>query len=206
MRPMDLSHLPSILSEAAAIESEMGTQAYWNDEAKRARYRELQTLKGEVTAPAGDDDGGEVLEVFGVSEYAAEHGTTAGYNTYLAATRGAADLLLGMGASDRAAITSSFERLSDNVAGACLQELMSSRPPVDWSDDGDVAYFAGLPEGAFLVAEWGQDARHLHAVVRARLLRVVDALDTEGDVNAFLDWHESLSTGAKIALYRKLAG
>lgn len=76
---------------------------------------------------------------------------------------------------------------------------------MDWSDDDDVAYFAGLPEGAVLVAEWGQDARRLHAVVKARLLRVVDALDTEGDIDAFLDWHERLSTGAKIALYRKLA-
>ncbi|MCF8708354.1 hypothetical protein [Rhizorhapis sp. SPR117] len=55
------------------------------------------------------------------------------------------------------------------------------------------------------MAEWGQDARRLHAVVKARLLRVVDALDTEGDIDAFLDWHERLSTGAKIALYRKLA-
>ncbi|MCF8708355.1 hypothetical protein [Rhizorhapis sp. SPR117] len=96
-----IANLPSILSESAAIESEMGTQAYWNDEAKQARYRELQTQKGEVTAPAGDDGGGEVLEVFGPAEYAAEHGTTAGYNTYLDASRGAADVLLGMGASDR---------------------------------------------------------------------------------------------------------
>lgn len=200
----DLSHLPSILSESAAIESEMGTQAYWNDEAKQARYRELQTQKNEVTA-SSDDDGGEVLEVFGPSAYAKEHGSTAGYNSYLDLTRAAADVLLGMGASDRAAITSSFESLSDDVTAACLQEIMAGRPAVDWSDDDDVAFFAGLPEGAILVPEWGQDARRMHAVVVARLFRVVNTLDTERDINAFLDWHESLSTGAKVALYRKLA-
>jgi hypothetical protein len=201
----DIVPLNTILSEIATIEQDMVTdrRAYFRDEEKQARYRSLVARKAQYSA-AQPTVLSEGIHVYSAQEFAREHGTTEGYNGYLRTVREASDVLFGIPAGEQSAFVRSFENLPDSVVLVALGELNSAKFNAGYSDSEDVDSFARLPEGAILVREWGADAQRKHATVKARLIRACEAMEDDEDVGIFLDWHEGLSTGAKIALYRKL--
>lgn len=197
--------VPTILvdQEIAAIESEMGNRGsdYWKNPAKQARVLSLYAQRN-ASGPAGYSDPTILLPIDSEVEFRA-YAPDGDYGAYLNFMRVAADIVLPMPDDLQASFIASVEALPPEVAAAAIGELLEGKPAVDWSDDADVQFFATLPEGS-LVREWGHNARYHHAVVRERLLRVVDELD-EPNAGRFLDWHASLPTGAKVALYRRLA-
>lgn len=194
----------TILSEIASIEGEMGTRSYWKDEGKQARYRQLVSHKATFSGPAETILDGAVVDIASRQEYAAETGTTDGYDRYVRVSMAAADVVLGMPSAEHREFIASFESLPDEVAGAAVLELVESKPAVEWSSDEAVGNFSRLPEGAVLVSEWRDDARRNLAVVRERLFRIIDRIEEE-DVGPFVDWLNSLSVPAAVSLYRKLA-
>jgi hypothetical protein len=202
--------LPAILAEMTAIQDTMGTAAYVRNEGVQARYRQLVNRKNSFTESSiltGDSEA--LLPIASHAQFAAEmkrQGVEgADYGKYVSVMRNVADILMSVPAQDQPQLVRAFEALPDDVAGAAVAELLAHKPVVDWCSDEQVSMFAEMPEGALLVREWGNDARYNMAVVRARLFRVAEALDDEGDVEDFLIWHDDLSFGSKIALYRKLA-
>jgi hypothetical protein len=200
--------VPTILvdQEIAAIESEMGNRGsdYWRSPAKQARVLSLYAQRNAAT-PSGYSDPTVLLPIASEAEFHAEAGPDASYSFYLDMMRYAADVVLKIPDGEQASFVASFEALPDDVAAVALDELMASKPPVDWVSEQAVHAFSQLPEGASLVHLWGHDARKNMAVVRERIWRVYENVPTDSDATRFLDWHERLSTGAKIALYRKLA-
>ena len=199
------SNLPTILSEISAIQGEMTTRAYWRDEEKQARYRELVTQRESASGPAaGGEEAGPRIALASVGEYVAEHGSADGFAVYSKLTREASDIAVRMPASDYAAFESSFEALPDEITNAALAELLTTKPLAEHVPEASARSFARTPEGAILAREWGQDFRHNMGLVRARLYRIMDRFEESHDAR-FLGWLESLSTPAAIAIYRKLA-
>jgi len=200
-----MSNLPTILSEISAIQGEMTTRAYWRDEEKQARYRELVTQRESASGPAaGGEEAGPRIALASVGEYVAEHGSADGFAVYSKLTREASDIAVRMPASDYAAFESSFEALPDEITNAALAELLTTKPLAEHVPEASARSFARTPEGAILAREWGQDFRHNMGLVRARLYRIMDRFEESHDAR-FLGWLESLSTPAAIAIYRKLA-
>ncbi|MBB4633769.1 hypothetical protein [Sphingosinicella soli] len=198
-------NLPTILSEINAIQGEMTTRAYWRDEEKQARYRDLVTQRQAVAGPvAGGEETGPRIAIASVSEYVSEHGTADGYSTYMNLARSAADVAINMPAADYAQFERSFEALPDDITAAALAELLTSKPSAEDVPETSARSFARTPAGAILAHEWGQNFRHNMGLVRARLYRIMDRFDESNDAR-FLGWLESLSTPAAVAIYRKLA-
>lgn len=205
MMSNDLVPLPTLLGELDDIRAEMGTPAYWKDETKQARYRELVARRdAAVSSEPEETSGTSILPIASPREFEAETGTAQGYSFYLDTMRAAADVVFAIPAGDQAVFIADFEALPDEITTAALEEFMRHRPAVDWCSEEAVANFKKLAEGAVLVREWGHEARRNMAVVRERLWRVAHALGDEHLAHRFLDWHAELSTAAKVALYRKL--
>lgn len=201
-----MSNLPAILGEIDDIAAVMRDtpQAYFRNEPMQARYRSLLAQK--TGAPSIIEETSEpLLPIASVQQFAAEHGTSAGYDTYLKAMRLAADWVFALPAGEQRGFIASFERLPDEVAFAAIQEVMSAyKPHVQPSPDRALANFAEMPEGAVLVREWGGLAARNLALVRERLFRIEDRL-SERAIEMFEAWLNGLSTDCAIALYRKLA-
>lgn len=198
-------NLPTILSEIASIEGEMTTRAYWRDEEKQARYRDLVTQREAAAGPvAGGEEAGPRIAMASVGEYIAEHGSADGFAVYTKLTREAADVAVAMPAADYAAFEASFEALPDDITNAALAELLTTKPLAEIVPEASARSFARTPAGAILAHEWGQDFRHNMGIVRARLYRIGDRME-ESNVGRFLDWLENLSPPAAVAVYRKLA-
>lgn len=198
-------NLPTILSEISAIQGEMTTRAYWRDEEKQARYRELVTQREAAAgSAAGGEEAGPRIALASVGEYVAEHGSADGFAVYTKLTREASDIAVRMPASDYAAFESSFEALPDDITNAALAELLTTKPLAEHVPEASARSFARTPAGAILAQEWGQDFRHNMGLVRARLYRIMERFEEAHDAR-FLGWLESLSPPAAVAVYRKLA-
>ncbi|API58745.1 hypothetical protein BSL82_04965 [Tardibacter chloracetimidivorans] len=200
----DLQPIQTILGEIAQIEGEMGTQAYWKDEGKQARYRSLVSQKQSLGSVSGTilSDAAPV-PIVSMKEFMAAGNDPAHYNYYFKMSAAAADVMMHLDRDEQLAFERSFEALPDEVAEAALLELMSAKPSVPWVSDEAAANFAKLPEGAILCHEWGHDARRNIAVARARLNRLRDRLDEHDDAS-FMAWFENLSDAAMCAILRKL--
>lgn len=201
-----MDNLPTILSEIDSIQEVMRTDrtAYNRNEPMQARYRSLLTQKAGGSSII-EESSEPLLPTASVAEFAAVHGSTAGYDGYLKVMRTAADWVLALPAGEQRSFVATFERLPDDVAAAAIREVLSQyRPAVNPSSDTALAAFAEMPEGAVLMREWGGLAARNLALVRERLFRVVEAI-SEQSIPAFMDWLSGLSTDCAIAIYRKLA-
>lgn len=202
-----MSNLPTILTEIDEIETVMATDRprYNRDYAMQARYRALLEQKvGSSGAILADGDSAPLVPIASQQEFAAVHGTTAGYSDYVRLSRTAADWVFAMPAEDQKAFVAGIEALPDDVTQAMFGEMIASPPMASPSSGTALAAFAEMPEGAALIREWGEASGRNLARVRARLFRVVDAIEARS-VDAFLGWLNGLSTNVAIALYRKLA-
>jgi hypothetical protein len=203
-----MSNLPTILTEIDEIEHVMRTDRalYNRDEGLQARYRGLlaQTT-GSAPTVLSDGDSAPLLPIASRAEYAAEHGTTEGYDFYLKMHRTATDWVFALPAPEQRAFVAKFEALPDDVAEVALEEMLDHPPHVPSSSARAIEAFRALPEGAVLAREWGAAVGLNLARVRARLFRVQERLDSERSVWAFRGWLDGLSTDCAVALYRRLA-
>jgi hypothetical protein len=192
-------------AEIAAIESEMGNRQsdYWRSPVKQERIRTLYALRAGSVAE-GYSDPTILLPIDSEAEFHA-YAPDGDYGAYLNFMRVAADVVLAVPDGEQAAFIASVEALPAYVAAAAIDELLDLKPAVEWSSEQAIGAFSEMPEGAVLVREWGHDARRNLSIVRERLFRVIDRLESDSDIHRFAGWLDGLTTGSAVALYRKLA-
>ena len=201
-----MNELVSIDSEIAQIEGLMRTDrtAYNRDEGAQARYRELLARRhGGHSLAEPDSDGEGLVRLYSQKEYADEHGTTEGFADYVRLVRRAADFVGAVPAGEREAFRESIESWPQDLADAAFAEIMRQPFGAGLSDPETMALFAELPEGRIAMREWGAEAPRYHATLRARMDRIMDAVD-DWHVRIFRNWHDNLSPKAKVAVYRML--
>ena len=196
--------IEQVETEIAAIEREMGTKAYWGDDAKQARYRSLLDRRQTRNDILMDADDEPVMPIVSEKEFLAEHGSLAAYPAYLKAAYTAADVLTQLGGDDLASINASFEALPDDVAEACIAELASKAPPRATILNHDLDKFGTTPVGMALLREWGRDAHDRLGTLRARMERALSSLDERGAA-LLLDWFDELTDEAAKAVFRRMS-
>lgn len=201
-------NLPAVQAEIAELQGMMGDRGslYWKDESYQVRLRELyETRDGGGEAETVEDSAAVSAELAPVSfqEFTAAM-PDGDYLAYLAIARDVADVALGVPPNERPSLVASFNELPDEVTAAIALELSNRQGTgLEYCSDAEVRKFAG-ETGGRVVREWGAEAQVKMARVRARLNRCMDLMDARG-LDAFLDWHESLTDGQAAAVYRKLA-
>lgn len=201
-----MNDLVAVDTEIAQIRELMRTDrdAYFRDEVKQSRYRDLLVQRQGGPSHAEPDSGGEgLVQLFNQKQYAAEHGTVAGFDEYVKRVRRAADFVFAVPPSERAEFKQSIENLPDGIAEACFDEMMRPTLNAGLSDPETMSLFAALPEGRIAMREWGHQAARNHATLRARFGRVMSVLE-DWQRGRFEAWHEDLSPEAKVAVYRML--
>lgn len=201
-----MNDLVAVDTEIAQIQELMRTDraAYFRDESKQSRYRDLLVQRQGGLSQAEPDSGGEgLVQIFSQKQYEAQHGTLAGFGEYLKRVSRAADFVFAVPASEREEFKESIENLPDEIAEACFDEMMRPTLNAGLSDPETMSLFAALPEGQIAMREWGHLAARNHATLRARMGRVMDVLE-DWQVGGFKAWHDDLSPEAKMAVYRIL--
>jgi hypothetical protein len=198
--PMSDDNLPAVQNEIAAIEAEMGTLAYRQDEGKQARLRDLYRRRDGDRGPTiltGDE-----LSIKSPAEFASAN-PDGDYTAYTRAMREYADVFVHV--SDPAAFNAKLEALPDTVTDAMVVELMSggSAAPEPISDQM-LAKLAREPGTQRLAREWGHEARHRFGIVSARLWRAIGMMP-EGGADIVDKLLCNLTPDEAEAVYRKLA-
>lgn len=191
-------------TEIAAIERDLrfDRQSYNRDVAKQDRYRQLLEMRDGQSVAATTNDA--VVPIASQAEFQREHGTLEGYQTYMAASRFAADILTQMGPGEARSLSSSFEALPDSITDPVLFEMFTRAPARDLITNADVSLFASTPAGGAMVREWGHEAHDRLGTLRARWVRMRDGMD-EGDWDSFEYWIDGLPDAAAKAIYRRMS-
>lgn len=199
--------LPAILNEIDTIEDTMrvSPRAYFSNEPMQARYRHLLSRSsGGASSILTDSDPQPMVPILSPRDFAAQTGTTAGYEAYLKVCRTAADWVFALPEGEQRKFVASLEALPVAIGVAAIQEIVERPPIVDPSSENALAAFSDMPEGKALMREWGHMSANNLALVRERLFRVIDRIE-ERSVPTFVNWLNGLSTDCAVALYRKLA-
>jgi hypothetical protein len=201
-----MSDLVAIESEIAQIQElmRMDRAAYNRDEITQARYRQLLVVQqsGQVQSEP-DSHGDALVEMYSQKQFQAEHGTLAGFDEYVRRVRRAADVVQSVPPSERWEFKESIENWPDELADAAFEEMMRRPFNAGYSDTDEMAQFAAMPEGRIAIREWGSDAAINHAIVKARLIRVMESVSVR-QAEIFWNWHDHLSPEGKMAVYRVL--
>ena len=183
-----------------------GSRAYWKDEGRQSRYRDLLTHKEKLEAarepaPAAENP----LAIPSREEFTRQY-PGGDYGALVGVARHVPDILLRVPEDEQGSFIASFEALPDSLTAHMVGELMNrSWAATDPMPEAEFQAFA-QGQGRAIVAEWGHEAQSKAARVRGRLWRLIDGLASDRDAERFADWLADLSPAAAAAVYRKLGG